>query len=203
MVQVPAVAMTVLMLHGGGWVFGRPAEMNRYRPALPRGAKVVDVDYALTDYRLGLAEAARVAASERAEGRRVIAVGWSAGGGYATALAARRQVDAAVALAPVIDYAHWGTPLSWHFARVDSLAARRALAPSHFYGRVRSAPVRIVQGTDDTQSDPAPNLRFARRWPQVRMRLVPGAGHRLTAAAVAPTIHTVVANVLRTSRVRN
>lgn len=200
--MVHAAALTVLLLHGGGWVFGNAAEMDRYRPALPRGAKVISVEYTLCDYRKGLRDIERVARRERRRGRRVLAVGWSAGGGYATALAARRQVDAAVDLAPVIDYPHWGTPLSWHFARVDTLAARRALAPSSFYRRT-SAPVRIVQGTADAESDPAPNRQFARRWPQVRIRMIRGAGHVLTAAQVAPTIRAAVRSDLRTSRVRN
>jgi dienelactone hydrolase len=189
--MVHTSALTVLLLHGGAWWFGVPVSMDQYRVDLPPQAKVVNLDYTLFDYRRGLAEARAAAAAARRQRRRVLALGFSAGGGYAASLAASRSVDAAVALAPVVDYATWGTPMSWAVVGVVGLDQRRALSPNRLYTR-RSAPLRIVHARHDPSAPLAPVRRFAGRWPRVRLRVVPGSEHNMPASAARTTIGNAV-----------
>src|SRR4051794_39115695 len=101
--MIPAAGLTIVLVHGGGWLLYGPPAMDRYRPALPKGAQVVNVAYTEGNYRQGLSDVRAAVKSEQRRGQRVLVVGVSAGGGYAAAVAAHGDAPA-VAVAPVLDY---------------------------------------------------------------------------------------------------
>jgi len=102
-------AQEVLLLHPGGWVGGAPGDMRwgcDYFAA--RGYYAVGLNYPLFDYTGAAAYAQAAARSGRAAGRRVVALGYSAGASLSSVLAGDREVDAAVNMAGPLDYVdHW------------------------------------------------------------------------------------------------
>src|SRR4051812_7186421 len=97
----PAGAATerpvVLMIQGGAWLFGRPADRARAgRTARRYGMQPVFVDYPLFNVEAANEAVRRAAARWRARGRVVLAYGESVGGTMAELLAAQCRVDVAV-----------------------------------------------------------------------------------------------------------
>ena len=108
MTSVAAQARTkVLLVHGGAWIGGSPASMDPLRDQLrTHGIASKSVSYRVDESGFIPAQVGRVRRAVRAEkkrGNRVILYGVSAGGHLSLALAARGEVDGAVAIAPPTD----------------------------------------------------------------------------------------------------
>lgn len=158
-------AVTVLVFHGGGFLYGVPALEEPFARRLQRrGFEVRSVGYPLGDVERALRYARRTAREARRAGRRVYAVGESAGGSIAVHLAERRLVDRAVAVAAPTDFARWNPPRLDPAQRGSiwrrlglSLRERARLSPRP---SPRSAPLRLFHSRADTVVPYRQSLRY-------------------------------------------
>lgn len=97
------LACLVLLLHGGGFLGGTPAEVANRAAIEAAGFRTQSVDYPLGD----VPAAYRAARAAVPRGRPVVAFGESAGGTIAAWLAAHRRVGAAVTVGAPTDLRRW------------------------------------------------------------------------------------------------
>jgi acetyl esterase/lipase len=138
--MVLATTVTVLMLHGGGFVGGSPASVQPLADDLrAAGYNAIAVDYRSenpTGNVLGEIATVRRRVMEFEERGPVIAYGVSAGGTLAAALAARGEVAGAVVAGGPTDLLSWiglsplPTPQYWRRMGMDT-TARRLASPIH------------------------------------------------------------------------
>lgn len=146
---------TILFIHGGAWAGGKPeSELGNARAFAARGWRGVAVDYPLRDiaaaYRSVEDHAKRLAGAGP-----VIAIGDSVGGTMTEWLAARREVDAAVAIDAPADLVAWravrpGAPLAWIPEYVTGFSELRwKLSPARVYRSGSAAPLLVFGARND------------------------------------------------------
>ena len=131
-----ATTVTVLMLHGGGFIGGSPASVQPLADDLKAaGYNAIAVDYRSenpTGNVLGQIATVRKRVMEFEERGPVIAYGVSAGGTLAAALAATGEVAGAVVAGGPTDLVHWiglsplPTPQFWRRTGMSTADRRRA-----------------------------------------------------------------------------
>jgi acetyl esterase/lipase len=172
----------VLVIHGGGFKHGSTGDTKRVCDLLgAHGFYVENLRYPLDDLR-GAEHAAEDAAHELREDHAwVFAYGESAGGTLAALLAARREVSAAYAWAPVSDLTSWAAEAAPGFVRWTGFPdARRAtleeLSPIT-WASPASAPLQVDHGRADAHVPPLQSERLQAKWGAgMTLRLV-GGGH--------------------------
>jgi acetyl esterase/lipase len=152
---------TVLLLHPGGWVMGNAWMLDSECKAFARhGFEALSVAYPLHDYFGALRATERAVRWRR--GRRVYAVGWSAGGNMSAMLAVRGQIAGAVAVAAPTNLLEWQdagywrelVPLDWH--------ERRLASPIYRY-RPSDSRLLLLHSPQDTVVPYAQSVALARR----------------------------------------
>jgi acetyl esterase/lipase len=93
----------VLLIHGGGFVFGAPEAVLNREAVEQAGVATWSLGYPLGDVR----RAYRWTAAAVPKNRPTVAFGESAGGTIAAWLAARRHVDAAITVGAPTDLSRW------------------------------------------------------------------------------------------------
>jgi acetyl esterase/lipase len=186
----------LLLIHGGGFVEGSPSGMDYATAIAGRegGFATVQPAYPLNDLVGAFERLADVALALQGQGREVYAYGDSAGGAIAVWLASQGYVEAAAAKAPLTALVGWRSATARHYAtaargdhrswrhlratprvrRIYSTAFRRSLRP-----------VRIYQSCGDTAVPCSINIGFARRDPNVTLRLIWGPHKDRAAKAFA------------------
>jgi dienelactone hydrolase len=176
----PAAAQakpTLLLFHGGGFIWGEPSIPDAEAAARAHGLKPIEVDYTLGDLDAALRDAER--ATER-QGR-IVAYGESAGAALAMRMAQRGLVEAAVGWLAPTDLRRL-TPTGQEI--IDQLGAsqrqlRRASPGLH---RTRN-PVLAQIGDRDVLIPPRQSIRWARRDPRVKAQMVVGTHYLPNTAA--------------------
>jgi pimeloyl-ACP methyl ester carboxylesterase len=171
----------LLLIHGGSFLFEDPLFQARTEgPAIADGFVPHYLSYPLGDLPGAVIAAREEAARLRSQFGRddVFAYGSSAGGTLAALLAGDGLVAAAVAKAPPSDLVDWEWPLSAYgpayYEEIGaSPSARRRLSPLR---RPMRRPLLVVQGRTDRVVPPAMNERFAAKFREVHLWMVPG-GH--------------------------
>jgi acetyl esterase/lipase len=164
-----------LIIHGGGWREGRPADMAWLAKSLAeKGYVAATVEYRLSGqakYPAPLDDV-RAAASwlaGQAYSGRVIAVGASAGGHLAAMLGVHHDVYAVVALNPVLDFTD---PALSPYARravselLPDTTQWRAASPYHQVTDtlpLLPAPFLVLHGTDDRVVPYTQSVRMVNR----------------------------------------
>jgi pimeloyl-ACP methyl ester carboxylesterase len=171
----------LMLIHGGSFLFHDPF----FRPLTRHWA--VDMGFVphYVNYPLNDLPAAVTAVREEARRLRqqvgvesVYAYGASAGGTLAAILAGEGDIAAAVAKAPISDFATWEWPLGHYGPNYyENILAgpdtRLRLSPVN---RPEREPLLVIQGTGDAIVPPPMNEAFAAKFPRVHLWLVPG-GH--------------------------
>lgn len=166
---------SVLLFHGGGFVWGNPSIPDAEALARAHGLRPIEVDYRLGNLEAALRDAER--ATERPG--RIVAYGESAGAALATRMAQRGLVEAAVGWMPPSDLRRL-TPEGQ--AIIDRLGAtqRQLRRVSPGLHRTRN-PVLAQIADRDVLIPPQQSLRWAKRDPRVKAQMVDGT-HYLPAA---------------------
>jgi acetyl esterase/lipase len=173
-VTAPALASrpTVLLFHGGGFVFGEAsAEHGNALFYRRNGFNAVSVEYPLGDLPAAH-RMATVTARRYARHGAVVAAGTSAGGGIAAYLAAAGVVRAAVGVCPLTNYVVW-KPGPWKSIVRAPSASTRARYSTSYRRRVIRSPLRLYHSPDDTVVPYAQSARLARR-PNVSLTTLGG-----------------------------
>lgn len=98
----------VLLAHPGGFLLGSSSQQDKLaRTYVRAGYNVRSLAYPLNDYRGAVRYSRKAALAARRRGRKVFAVGESAGGTLATDLALRGIVNGAVAVGAPTDFRRW------------------------------------------------------------------------------------------------
>jgi acetyl esterase len=143
---------TVLLIHGGGWVFGSPDMLSaQCRRLAVAGFRALRPAYPLGDIRAAFAAMRALAGAERRAGHRPLyAAGISAGGAMAVMLAAEGRVDGAYAWAPPTDLVLWASVpgVNLSAAGAASLAVRRQCSPARNL-TARRAPLLVEHAPAD------------------------------------------------------
>jgi acetyl esterase/lipase len=177
----PAGAATerpvVLMIHGGAWLFGQPADLGQAgRIARRYGMQPVFVDYPLFNVETANEAVRRAAARWRARGRVVLAYGESVGGTMAELLAAQCRVEVAVGNSAPADLIGWPEgedAILWAYLGADP-ETRRRYSPMD---SPQCRPVLAMHSPTDAVVDFRFARAYARKFPsRVTLMTVPG-GH--------------------------
>jgi alpha-beta hydrolase superfamily lysophospholipase len=131
------------------------------------------VEYPLRNYFGALRVSERAARWRR--GRPVYAVGWSSGGNLAAMLAARGEVDGAVAVAAPSNLLTWQHDSYWHDLVPLTRRQRRLASPVYCYERSRTRLL-LMHSREDTVVPYRQSVALARR---AHARLVPLEGDHL------------------------
>lgn len=152
---------TVLLFHQGGWVMGSASMLKDECEAFARrGFEALSVAYPLHDYFGSLRAAERAVRWRR--GRRVYAVGWSAGGNLSAMLAVRGQIAGAVAVAAPTNLLKWQDDSYWHDLVPLDRYQRRLASPIYRYRRSDSRLL-LLHSPGDTVVPYAQSVALARR----------------------------------------
>ena len=154
---------SVLVVHGGAWYGGSSASSADVCMALAAlGYRARSLDYPLRTVSGSIEYALAAALDERRFGHPVYAVGTSAGGTIVEHLALRRQVDGALAVAPLSDFVDWREPWSGFWDGLGMTPAlRRQWSPYHNLDG--SAPLQIIHSREDEVVPYEQSVRLVRR----------------------------------------
>ena len=165
---------TVLLFHQGGWVMGSAWMLKDECEAFARrGFEALSVAYPLHDYFGSLRAAERAVRWRR--GRRVYAIGWSAGGNLSAMLAVRGQIAGAVAVAAPTNLLTWADDSYWHDLVPLTRHERRLASPIYRY-RPSDSRMLLLHSPDDTVVPYAQSVALAKR---TGAKLVPLTGDHL------------------------
>lgn len=143
---------TVILIHGGGWVFGSPDMLSvQCRRLAAAGFRALRPAYPLGNIRAAFASMRSLARTlRRTERRRLYAAGISAGGAMAVMLAAEGRVDGAYAWAPPTDLVAWASVpgVNLSAAGAASLSVRRECSAAHNL-TARRAPLMVEHAPGD------------------------------------------------------
>lgn len=173
---------SVLVIHGGAWYGGfAGASSDLCAELAALGYRARSLEYPLRRASASFEYALAAAAQEARRGRPVYAVGTSAGGTIAEYLAVRRQVDGALAVAPLSNLVEWRglRPGFWEGLGM-TLELRRRWSPYHNLGR--SVPLQIIHSRHDEVVPYEQSVQMVRRCgsPCDLITLRHGGGHVLS-----------------------
>ncbi len=170
----------VVVIQGGGFVWPGWADLSLCRTLARRGFRAVNLVYPLHDLPGAVRATLREVRRERRSGRRVFAVGLSAGGTLAELAAVEGKVDGAVAVAAPTDLLtwapggpvagqHWSSPAAYWRDVGATRAQRRAASPLR-RAAGHAAPLLLFHSSDDEVVPIAQARALAKHVPGARLR---------------------------------
>jgi acetyl esterase/lipase len=172
----PAPKPTVLLLHGGGFIFDDPLQMPVASGiARELGFQPIFVDYPNFDLRGAVAAASDAARDAAQRGGSLYAYGDSAGGTLAALLAESNLVDAAATYSPVANMRRFAQSFENPDYYMALIGAERKLLLRASPGLHDSdRPILALAATGDEAYFRAAIGKWARRDPEIERRLVAG-----------------------------
>lgn len=168
-------SIIVLLIHSGGFVGGDTSDVLGQAEYRAAGVPVKSVPYRLGDPAAGLRDVRKEMHRQRRLGRRVIVVGFSAGGTYALRLAQTGIPEAVAAVAPVADVTHW-RDFDPAIMRALTPLARAAIDPMR-HGCTRASRTLIVHSRADDRVPYAFSQRYDHRCRHSRLVTVQRKTH--------------------------
>lgn len=154
----------VIVAHPGGFAMGNAATSLPLAQRIAHaGYDALSLDYPLWDYRAAVKYTRHAALRARHTHRHIYIIGESAGGALAAALAARGDVDAAVAVGAPTDFLRWNpSDTYWTYLRMNT-RARRLASPARALKRAhRAAPLLLYHSPQDEIVPFSQSKRLAR-----------------------------------------